>query len=142
MCIRDSGYGPAPRNDLPPAVHDAPPFAVPGMVLLAALAIFEGYQWLQIIPGGSLRPSGLLFAVAVVPATWWLTRHGIGRRVALLRRMAVASACAVPVIGIGVLVGHGTALHRCLGAVSLLLAVALLAIAAASERGEHSASTR
>jgi hypothetical protein len=131
------------RRVEPPADarHD-PPFAVPGLVLLAAVAIIEGYQWLRIIPGGSLRPSGLLFAVAVVPATWWLTGHGIGRWMAPLRRVALAGAGAVPVLGLFVLAGHGTALHQCLGAASLLLAVAVLAIAAVSERGDHSASTR
>jgi len=133
---------PAPGVELQPQDPDAPRFAVPALVLLAAVAIFEGYQWLQIIPGGSLRPSGFLFAVAVVPATWLLTRWGTGRRVVLLRRVALAGAAAVPVVGILVLAGHDPGLHRCLGAASLLVAVAVLAIAAASERGDHSASTR
>lgn len=130
------------RSMRPSPSTGAPPFAVPGMVLLAAVAIFEGYQWLQIIPGGSLHLSGLLFALAAVPATWWLTRHGDGRRVGLLRRVAVAGATAVPLFGVLVLLGWGAGASKALGAASLLVAVAVLAIAAASERGDRSASTR
>ncbi len=120
----------------------SPLFAVPGMVLLAALAIFEGYRWLQIIPGGSLRPSGMIFAVAVVPATYALTRHGIARRVVVLKHLALACAAAVPLLGALVLAGLGTEGARALGASSLLLALSVLALAAVSERGGQSASTR
>ena len=138
------GAGPARSRVAPPSTgtDTAPPFTVPGMVLLAALSIFEGYRWLRIIPGGSLRPSGLFFAVAVVPATWWLTRNPVGRRAVVLRRLALAAACSMPALGVLVLAGVGPAAHRGLGAASLLLAVTMLALAGTSERGERSASTR
>ena len=126
-----------------PFVPVAPPegrpaFAVPGMVLLAALSVFQGYQWLQIIPGGSLRPAQILFAVAVAPLTVWLTRRVTSRRTRVLKRAALVWSVAVTVLSVVAVAGSGTLWPRMLGVVSLLLAVSLLVLAAVSELGAGS----
>ena len=117
-----------------------PLYAVPGMVLLAAVAIFVGYRCLQVIPGGSIRPSVLVFAVCAAPATVALTRHGAAGRSRFLRRCALALAAAVPLLGVILLLDRGLGWARVLGAASLLLAASLLALAAMSERRDRTAS--
>ena len=119
-----------------------PLFTVPALVLLAALAIFEGYRCLQIIPGGSLRPPGLVFALAVVPATLGLTRHTAPGRAAALRWLALGCSAAVPLLSLIVLIGHSTAWARVLGVASLGLAASLLALAALCERSDRISGTR
>jgi len=153
---RRPGAGPAPTGSAPPAHPDvapgrvpatrapaadavpgSPSYAVPGMVLLAALAIYEGYHRLKIIPGGSARPSGLAFAVVVAPATYVLTRHLVGGPARLLRRLSLGTAVAVPVLALAVMLGAGGTGDRALGLVSLLFAVSVLAQAATTERAGH-----
>jgi hypothetical protein len=118
-----------PSDDDGPA---APPFAAPALVLLAAAAIFEGYMWLHLIPGGSLRPSGLLFAVAIVPMTYALTRCDPDHRSHLCRFTRLCSV-SLPLLGVAFLVSHATPWARLLGAVTLVFAVSALVLAAASE---------
>jgi len=110
---------------------------VPTMVLLAAAAIFAGYHWLQFIPDGSLRPSGIVVTVLALVATFALTRRTSAGRAVLLRRIARTSAAALPVLALVGLITHRTAWNQVLGAVSLLLAAALLALAAVSEHADH-----
>jgi hypothetical protein len=109
-------------------------FAAPALVLLAAVAIFEGYLWLHLIPGGSLRPSGLLFAVGIVPVTFALTRGDPDHR-SRLCRLTRLCATPIPLLGMAFLVSHATPCARLLGAASLALAVSTLALTAASEYG-------
>ena len=114
-----------------------PWLAVPGMVLLAAASIFAGYYWLQIIPDGSLRPSGLFLAVVVVPVTFGLTRHRSQGRASTFRRLTRLSAAAMPVLALVALTTRASGWTRCLGVTSLVLAASILTLAVMSERSEH-----
>ena len=112
-----------------------PPFVAPGLVLLAAASLLEGYLWLHVIPVGPLRPSGLLFAAVVAPATYGLTRVVPVGTPSWLRRTTLVCAAAVPLAGVLVVV-HTVGGERAFGVVSLALAAAILALAVLSE---HSA---
>jgi hypothetical protein len=109
-----------------------PPFVAPGLVLLAAASLLEGYLWLHVIPVGPLRPSGLLFAAVAAPATYGLTRVVPVGTPSWLRRAALVCAAAVPLAGVLVVV-HTVSGERAFGIVSLALAAAILALAVLSE---------
>jgi len=114
--------------------HPVGPFATPGLVLLAAVAVLEGYLWLHIIPVGPLRPSGLLFAVAVLPAAYGLTRVGPVERTTWLRRVIVLDAGAALVLGPVAVVGRSGTAARAFGVTSLVLAATVIALAVLAER--------
>ena len=110
----------------------SPRFAAPGLVLLAAAALLEGYLWLHLIPIGPLRPSGLLFATVVAPATYGLTRVVAVGTPFWLRRVTLVCAAAVPLAGV-LVVAHTVTGERAFGALSLALAAAILTLAVLSE---------
>ena len=107
-------------------------FATPGLVLVGAFAIFEGYQWLQ-FPSGPLWPVSLLIALAVVPATFSLTHAAAVPNWSWVRRVARASAMFVLVLGIVVTIDRALPLTRALGVFSLVLSGSVLSLAVASE---------
>jgi hypothetical protein len=107
-----------------------PLFAAPGLILVAAVAIFEGYHWLHLVPDGLLRPTSVAFTLSVVPATVALTRHVDAPAVVWARIAAVA----ILVLGLVVAIGHVTAIGRVLGVTSLFLAGTLVFLVVASER--------
>jgi hypothetical protein len=135
--VAGTGTAAAERRPGPGRVPGILWLAVPGMVLLAAAAIFAGYHWLQIIPDGSLRPSGFLVAVAFAPVTFGLTRHRTAGWASILRRLARAAAGVMPLLALVVLVTHATGWTRALGVTSLVLAASTLALAAMSEQADH-----
>jgi len=111
----------------------APRLAAPGLVLVAAFAIFAGYHWLHLFPNGSTRPTALLFALFAAPATFVLTRHVDAPQVPGAR--IVARVCAVIglVLGFVEAVDHNSPSCWLLGVTSLVLAMALVCLAFASE---------
>ena len=122
------------------AVHSGfgtPVLAAPGLVLMATLAIFEGYHWLDLIPNGPVRPTAVLLALLVVPATFGLTRRISGPGTGLARTVARACAVLVPALCVVLLIVHNDVLAGVLGVGSLALALALGALAVLSEVGEH-----
>jgi len=130
-----------PPPDLGPGPERTPrdrgqhPFAVPGMVLLAALAIYEGYDWLQVFPSGSHRPSEYLIGIAAAPGAYWLTRSvATGRVAARCRNVLVGAAVVVACAG----GGWGLAL----GVAWLVLAASILVLSYLSERGLDTAVRR
>ncbi|HEY4929418.1 MAG TPA: hypothetical protein VIH95_09745 [Acidimicrobiales bacterium] len=106
------------------------PFAAPGLILVAAVAIFEGYRWLHLVPDGLLRPTSVAFTLSVVPVTVALTRHVDAPTAAWARITAVV----VLVLSLVVAIGHVTAISRVLGVTSLFLAGTLVFLVVASER--------
>lgn len=108
-------------------------FATPGLVLVGAIGIFEGYQWLHLFPSGPLWPVSLLIALVVAPATFALTHFASAPRWLWLRRLARASALFVLVLGIVVAIAHPMLVGRALGIISLVLSGSVLSLAAASE---------
>jgi len=113
-------------------------FAAPGLMVVAALAVLEGYSWLHLFPGTSYRSTSLLFVVCVVPVTVLLTRHVQGPRWIPAGRVARAGAAVVLVLGSAAAVHHLAILDRALGVVSLVLAASLVSLAATSERRRQS----
>ncbi len=108
-------------------------FAAPGLVLVGAIAIFEGYQWLHLFPSGPLWLVSLLIALVVAPATFSLTHFASAPRWPWVRRLARASALFVLVLGIVVAIVHPTLLANALGVISLVLSGSVLSLAVASE---------
>lgn len=120
-----------------PVVDDGahgPFFAAPALILVATLAIFEGYHWLHLFPGGSVRLSSLLVVVVVAPVTFALTRRLHTPRWAWARPVARASASAVLLLGLVATFGHATALSRVLGLTYLVLAASIVSLVIACER--------
>jgi hypothetical protein len=114
-----------------------PVFAAPGLVLLATIAIFEGYHWLHLIPNGPVRPTAVVLAVLVAPASFGLTRRISGPGTGSVRIIARTCAVLVPALWVVLLLVHATALAGILGTVSLALALALVALAVLSEISGH-----
>ncbi len=108
-------------------------FAVPATVLLAALAIFEGYRWLHLIPDGSLRPTAVLFLAGVVPATVHLTHRIDCPLGAPLRRGACGLAALVLVLGVVALAAPELLFLQAVGCLTLALAAVLVVQAVAAE---------
>lgn len=117
--------------------HGSPLFAVPGLVLVAALAIFEAYHWLHLIPSGSARPTAILFLVGVVPVTVALTRRFDGPAPGVLCALARLAAVMVLLLGLAELVVRDVPLTRVVGVTAVVLAGTLLVLAVASEAGER-----
>ena len=141
---RDVAPRPAGGRSLPdhvrrhPASLVAPPFGAPsadaqerpeyvtaGMVLLSAATVFQGYRWLNVIPGGRTHLTAPVFAVLALPAALVLTRshrrarHGWPARLIGLSTLVLLVATVVETA-----VGHLWS-ARALGASDLLLALTL-----------------
>jgi hypothetical protein len=131
----------APRGHSPTVVDPAgtgtPAFAAPGLVLLAAVAVYAGYHWLRLIPSGAPRPTAIVLTVAVVPATYALTRHLSGRATGRVRSVARSCAVLLPALWIVLLVVHRGVVADVLGVVSLALALSSVALAGLAETGDH-----
>jgi hypothetical protein len=125
----------APDTNTRRVVTTTPVFAAPGLVLLATIAIYEGYHWLRLIPNGAWRPTGLVLVVVVVPATYALTRRVAGAGTGCLRTAARAGAVLLPALWILLLTVHSDVVGDVLGTVSLALALALVALAVLAEAG-------
>jgi len=119
------------RSDRPPA------FVQPVLVLVAALAIFEGYHWLNLIPTGSPRPTEVIFLAAVVPLTTGLTRRLEGAAPRSLCLTARLASVVLLFLGIPELIVSDVVLTRALGVTSLLLAGVLVALAVVAETAER-----
>jgi hypothetical protein len=132
-----SGSGPD-RSEQAVSGLETPMFAAPALMVVAAVAVLEGYNWLHLFPETSLRSTSLLFVVCVVPATVLLTRHVQGPRWIPADRVARAGAVVVLVLGSIAAFHHTAILDRVLGVVSLLLAASLVSLVAASERRRQS----
>ncbi len=143
---RDAGGGhptaatpPAPTAPSPAApAADARPgtgLAAPGLIVLATVAILEGYRWLDLMRLASPRPTMVAYVVLVVPAAFVLTRTRRTGRSGPAARLAVrAGAVAVVVLGIVALVTDGTRAERLLGVASLGVAGACLVLVWSTER--------
>ena len=116
------------------------PLAAPALVLLAAGAIYSGYQWLHLLPEGSPFIVDLLI-VASLPVAIRLTRHVSGRQGQILRASAVACGVLIVVLTLLVLAVGGSPWSPILGAASLVLAVSLLLLVAVGERRKRRSST-
>ncbi len=108
--------------------------AAAGLIVLATVAILEGYRWLDLIRLDAPRPTMVLYVILVTPATFLLTRRTAVGRVGRSARLSTraASLCVVG-LGIAALWIAPDVTVRLLGAASLLVAAAALILAWTTE---------
>lgn len=137
---------PAP-TDTRPAAPALGWISAPALALLAAVAIFEGYRWLHLVPGRLSVSDTLLLAAVDVAIAFGLTSAAVWTHEGAVRRAARLGSCAFVGAALVVRVLEGPPTDRLLGTTSLVLAVAALCVAvpAGKRRRPHdpaSSSTR
>jgi hypothetical protein len=106
----------------------------PALVLVATLAIFEGYAWLNVIPSDRLTGAAISFAVLLPPITVALTRHPHGGRRSPVQKVLIGATLALGGMTLLVLVLNRSTTELALGAIDLAVAVAALSAALPGER--------
>ncbi|HUD17727.1 MAG TPA: hypothetical protein VMQ59_10710 [Acidimicrobiales bacterium] len=106
----------------------------PALVLLATVAILEGYSLLNVIPTGEWRWSAIALVVLTVPLALALTRPR--RRTATQKLLALSSALLVALTVLTLLVDRSGVAHL-LGAYDLVFAAAALGSVLVVERSTH-----
>jgi hypothetical protein len=101
-------------------------FAAPGLALLAAVSILEGYQWLHLLPVGGWTLSAPAFAVLVVTAALALTRRRRGTPRTGTQRSVVVVALGLMGVTLAGLLVHGHGGSSVLGVSTLLVAATAL----------------
>jgi hypothetical protein len=122
-------------------------FRSPGLALLAAASILEGYRFLGVIQGGgsrasalaSGRPGALLFALGALLGASALTRAASRRR-SLVQGAVVVAALSVLAATSLVEVAGGTTARSLLGITDLALALAAIAAVIVGERRKQQPS--
>jgi hypothetical protein len=117
-------------------------YRAPGLALLAAVSILEGYKWLGVIPGDRSSLSNLVFgrvgaavfAVLVLTAAALLARAGSEPRRSPSQRLVLLAAGAVAVASVVFVAFHASVATRLLGAADLALASVVLGSLVAAER--------
>jgi hypothetical protein len=139
----DDSQWPTTESPIGPVAERDPVLSSPGMALLGAVSILEGYRWIGAIPSSDSRLSTLVssrggavaFALLATVAVLVLTRAGEGgrrTRPQLLVRLATAAVIASSVAVL--LAGTGTLAKDAVGVSDLLLASALAGVLIAVER--------
>ncbi len=111
----------------------APWFASPALVLLAAVAILEGYKVLNVMPDSRWQPSAAVVAALALPLTSVLTRPGRGRRRGLGQRVVMGVSAALLVVTLVEFAVHRPSTVYVLGVVDLLVALSAMAVVLTSE---------
>ena len=117
-----------------PRVGRPPNLVAPALVLVATLAIFEGYAYLNVIPSDRLTGAAIAFAVLLPPITVALTRHPHGGRRSPVQKVLIGTALALGGMTLVVLVLNRPTTELALGAIDLAVAVAALSAALPGER--------
>jgi hypothetical protein len=107
-----------------------PAFRSPGLALLAAFSILEGYKWLGVIPPGDSRLSTLVFGgvgalvfAALMPVVVLaLTRPGADERRPLSHRLVVLATVMVMAATVVHVAATGDSANYALGVSDLVLA--------------------
>jgi hypothetical protein len=111
-----------------------PKLVAPVLVLVATLAIFEGYAWLNVFPRDRINATAISFAVLLLPITVVVTRHPRGGHRGPVQRVLVGAAIALLGVTLIALVLNRPTTELVLGAVDLAVAVAALSVALPGER--------
>ncbi len=123
------------------------PYASPVLVLLAAVAILEGYRWLNVLPSVGWRPSAVVFTVIAVPLALAVTSGGRGEPGGpgghpwAARAVTGAALLMVPMTVIA-LIHPRPPIAQLMGSTDLLFAVAALATVLINERATHGGQRR
>jgi hypothetical protein len=122
-------------------------YRAPGLALLAAVSILEGYKWLGVIPADRSPLSNLVFgragaavfAILVLTAAALLARPGSEQRRSPSQRLVLLAAGAVALASVVFVSIHASAVTRLLGAADLALAAVVLGSLVAAERSRRRA---
>jgi len=126
--------GPLRRHQGEPGETGIPPFAAPGLVLLASLCILQGYTWLDFIPDSRRHSSALWFAGIVLVSVVFLSRPERGRRRMPAQWLMLVTAVAVALVTLPAVYGHLRAVGDAMGVLDLLLAASALGAAVVGSR--------
>lgn len=146
LLLDRAGVEPGPRPIASPEAAPAGPgrptppdslFRAPGLAVLAAWSVLEGYRWFGVIAEGGSRPWAVVFAVAAAGCALTLTRADRWRRHAGVQRLVVIAATAVVLATAAVLWNHRGWSTEVLGIADLALATAALAALVAGERSRR-----
>ncbi len=134
---------PAPLPVVPP-VGAASLLRGPGLALLAALSLVEGYRWLGVFPTGSTGGLHLfgsvgvgVVAVLTPVAAALLTRRREPGQPIRLAGIVMAIAVVVTVVTVGALVTGGHGWRQAAGVVDIVLAAVAFAAVAIGERSRN-----
>jgi hypothetical protein len=131
-----TGADPAP-GAVPGATSPASLFRAPGLALLAAMSVLEGYRWIGVIASGGSLPWAVAFTgVAVVGAPALTRTDGRRSRSAVNRVVVAASVCVALATAVALSVPEGWA-TAVLGIADLTLAAAALVALVAGERSRR-----
>jgi hypothetical protein len=133
---------PAQKTYGPDSVYRAP-----GLALLAAVSILEGYKWLGVIPANRSPLSDLVFgrvgaaasAALILAAAVLLARPDKEQRRSPGQRLVLLAAAAVAVATVAFVSFPGSAAARWLGTADLTLAAVVLGSLVAAERSRRRA---
>jgi hypothetical protein len=136
---------PAPRTYGLDSVYRAP-----GLALMAAVSILEGYKWLGVIPvDRSLlanlvfgRVGAAVFAALILAAAVLVARPEGDRRRSPSQRLVLLAAGTVAAATVAFVFIHGSATARWLGGADLTLAAVVLGTLVAAERSRRRADRR
>ena len=112
-------------------------FRAPGLALLAAVSVLEGYRWIGVIANRASRPWAMAFAVVAVVVALALTARDGRRRRTLVQRLVVILAMAVAVATVVVLWNDEGWAEDASGVVDLALASTALVALVAGERSRR-----
>lgn len=129
--------GPGPDDVAPVARVAAPLFRAPGLALLAAAGVLEGYRWLGIIASGGSRPRAVVFAGVAVVAALLLTRANRARRRSTLQRLVVSTAAVTALATAAVLWNDTGWTTWAIGIADLVLASTALVCLVSGERSRR-----
>ncbi len=124
------GSEPAPV----PGRAGVPGFVSPTLALLATVATFEGYTWLNVIPASRWRPSAVAFALLGFGVAVAVVRSGKGEGRMPMAKVVLAAAgtvLAITVVAIGI---DRPPMGHLLGLSDLAFALVVLGAVAANER--------
>jgi hypothetical protein len=110
--------------------------ASPGLMVLAAVAVMEGYHHLHLISSPTWYPPGYAVAVAAPLAAVGLTRPGAGRR-SLAQRLVVGTAVALCALTPVAMAVNRPLSELLIGTVDIVTAVAALGAVLMGERQER-----
>ncbi len=123
-----------PEPAVAPGQSTVPGFVSPTLALLATVATFEGYTWLNVIPATRWRPSAVAFALLGLGVAVVVVRSETAEGPTPMAKVVLAAAgavLAVTVVAIGI---DRPPMGRLLGLSDLAFALVVLGAVAAHER--------
>jgi hypothetical protein len=112
-------------------------FVAPALVLLAAVSILQGYQWLHVVPTEGWRPPALVSVALILPLALFLTHPTGGAHRSPTQWLVGCSAWLLLAASLAVDVFDRPPVMDLLGGTDLVVAGTALAAVASLERKRH-----